>query len=470
MEFFGRKKELEMLETLYRNTPSFVVLTGKRRIGKTELIKQFCRNKRSLYLYVDSNKSSEILLEEFEREIRAILEMDDYIHFDNFGEMLGFLFIQKEELVIAIDEFQRFKKLDPSFITELQRTWDMKQSDSKVMLIASGSAMGMMRELFIERGSPLFKRAEMIMNLRPFRIDEVYNILKGIGIKKEKEMFDLYCLFGGTIYYYRLIEKFEVKDFRDTVEKLLLDDLAPLRTEIRDILIEEFGKSHATYFEILSAMAMGKTTKKEIGDRTHISSTSLSPYIFDLKEILMIVDHVIPVLEDRARTKKGIYVLRDNFFRFYFRFIYRNMSIYQIGRYDLISSKIDEQWDAFKGRIIEDLALEYAARTWIEDYPQIGKYWDRKGNEIDILGVDRKRRKIFLMEVKLRELSKNESLRIIDNMRRKAEILPFRYKEISLGLAASKIKGREELEKLGHVTLTLDDIVKRRIIDIIHQS
>ncbi len=80
------------------------------------------------------------------------------------------------------------------------------------------------------------------------------------------------------------MEKYEVKSFDEALEKLILSDLAPLRYEIRDILIEEFGKEHATYYEILSAMARGKATKSEIGDAAHISPSSLSPYLYDLIE------------------------------------------------------------------------------------------------------------------------------------------------------------------------------------------
>ena len=108
----------------------------------------------------------------------------------------------------------------------------------------------------------------------------------------------------------------EIGSFDDALNMLILDDLGPLRNEVREVLVEEFGGRHSTYFEILAALARGKCTKKEIGDSTHVEATSLSPYLYDLMELMQIVQLRTPVTEDPARTKKGRYVLTDNFFRF----------------------------------------------------------------------------------------------------------------------------------------------------------
>jgi hypothetical protein len=459
VKFYYRKKELEVLETLYRNKPSFVVVTGKRRVGKTEIIKQFLKGKKSLYLFADSNKSETILLAEFEEYIKNELKVKDYIKFKTYGQMLEFLLDYGEDLVVAIDEFQRFLDISPSFITDIQKHWDLRGDKSRLMLLISGSSVGMMKKIFVEKKAPLFKRADNIITLRPFSIREIFTVLEDLGLKDAKEKFDVHCLFGGTIFYYRLMEKYEVRSFDNALDRLLLSDIAPLRNEVKDILVEEFGKEHPTYYEILSAMAMGKSTKKEIGDVTHISANSLSPYFYDLIDILGVAGHEVPVTETPGRTKKGRYVLKDNFFRFYFRFIYRNMSLYQRGDYDAILGKVKADWNDFKGRLFEDIALDYATAALGSRYPEIGRFWDRRGNEIDVVGLNPKNGEMFLGESKLRELSADEALEIIRGLAGKAELVPFRAGNVRYGIFAQNVKDREKVEKEGHFVGTLNDII-----------
>jgi hypothetical protein len=460
MKFYNREKELELLETLYENKPSFVVLTGKRRVGKTELIKEFSKDKKSLYLFVDSNKSREILLSEYEDYIKEELELPEYVRFRTSSELIEFLLDYREGIVVAFDEFQRLLKIDPSSITEIQKQWDLKGDKSRVFLITSGSSIGMMKKIFIEEKAPLFKRADNIVALQPFSLKKIFGVMEGLGIRELKEKLDLYCLFGGTIYYYRLMEKYQVKSFQDALDRLILNELAPLKDEVREILIEEFGREHATYYEILSAMARGKAAKKEIGDATHISPSSLSPYLYDLMELLQVAEYVVPVTEDPRKTKKGRYFLKDNFFRFYFRFIYRNMSHYQIGNYDVIREKIASQWQDFKGRVLEDMALEFVRKTRVDEFPEVGRFWDRRGNEIDVVGINREKKEMLMVEVKVRKLSLGDAWSIINNLKEKSSLVPFPFKKVKYGVIAPEIEGRRRIEKEGYLTWTLEDFMQ----------
>ncbi len=156
MKFYFREKELKLLELMYGSSPSFIVLTGRRRVGKTELIKEHIKEKRSVYLFVDHNRSSEILIRDFESAIRKQLGLKEYIQFERFEDIFEYLLDLDEHIVVAIDEFQRFLKVDPAVITGLQRIWDLKGVGSKIQLIISGSSMGMMRKIFIDQGAPLF--------------------------------------------------------------------------------------------------------------------------------------------------------------------------------------------------------------------------------------------------------------------------------------------------------------------------
>ena len=190
MRFYGRERELELMEHLYATASSFLVVTGRRRVGKTELVLEFCKEKRALYFYVDANKSIGDLMEEFGRLMADALDLPGYIKTDTPEALLEFLFSYPEPLVVVFDEFQRFVKIHPSFISQMQRFWDTKTRDSRLFLIVSGSSVGMIREIFLEGGAPLFKRADNILTLRPFDPPECLAILRDLGVRDPQERLD----------------------------------------------------------------------------------------------------------------------------------------------------------------------------------------------------------------------------------------------------------------------------------------
>jgi AAA+ ATPase superfamily predicted ATPase len=460
MQFYNREKELALMQVLNYRNPSFLVITGKRRVGKTELIKQFIKDQRSLYLFVDSNKSIDILMDEFNQVIKEKLKLPDYIKVDAPENFLEFITSYEHDLVIAIDEFQRFLKVYPSFITQLQKYWDMKPDNCKVFLIVSGSSIGMIRKIFIEAQAPLFKRADNIMTLKPFTIHKTFAMLEDLGIKKMEDKLNLYFLFGGTIYYYRLFEKYQCAGFHDALEKLVFSDLAPLKDEVRDILIEEFGKEHSTYYEIISAISQGKCSMSEISEMTHVSASSLSAYFYDMIDILGIVEHRIPVTDDRKKSKRGRYFLKDNFFRFYGRFIYPMLSQYMAGINVSLSENVLQEWQSYTGKIFEDTVRDLIVEKIGSDYPEIGGWWNRKGDEIDILGIDQKDGKALAIEIKNKKLIQNEARDILKLTFGKTKLIKeISEMDIKVGIAARQIENSEQLEKEGFLVWELGDLL-----------
>lgn len=460
MQFYNREKELALMQLLKERSPSFLVITGKRRVGKTELIKQFIKDQRSLYFFVDSNKSIDILMDEFDHLLKERLKLPDYIKVDTPENFLEFLTSYEQDLVIAIDEFQRFLKVYPSFITQLQKYWDMKPDKCRVFLIASGSSIGMIRKIFIEAQAPLFKRADNIMTLRPFTIRETFAMLDDLGIKGMEDKLNLYFLFGGTIYYYRLFEKYQCTGFHDALEKLVFSDFAPLKDEVRDILIEEFGKEHSTYYEIISAISHGKCSMSEISEMTHVSASSLSPYFYDMINILGIVEHRIPVTDDQKKSKRGRYFLKDNFFRFYGRFIYPMLSQYMAGNYFSLTEKVLQEWQSYTGKIFEDTVRDLIVEKIGSDYPEIGSWWNRKGDEIDILGIDHKKGKALAVEIKNKKLTESEARDILKLTFGKTKLIKgISELDIKVGIAARQVENSEHLEKEGFLVWELGDIL-----------
>ena len=459
MRFYGRERELQLMEHLYARAPSFLVVTGRRRIGKTELIKEFCRGKPALYLYVDANKSITALMEEFGRLAAEALNLPGYIRTDTPETFLEFLFSYDQPLIVVFDEFQRFLKIHPSFISQMQRFWDLAGRDSHLFIIISGSSVGMIREIFLLGDAPLFRRADNILTLRPFSPRECFVILGDLGVQDPVEQLNLYLLFGGTIYYYTFLEKYGCTNLESALDQLILSDLAPLGREMSDVVVEEFGREYATYYEILGAIALGKRTLKEIADLVSLPSTSLPPYMRDLVDLLGIIEYRVPVTERGKRSKMGRYIFVDNFLRFYARFIYRNMSLYESGRFVLLKGRILGEWKGFSGWAFEEMARTLLARNLAEGYEEIGTWWNRRGDEIDLLAFGPEGS--LAIEIKNRDLTLGEARAILAALGEKIPLIKGLAGPVTTGIAARTVEGREELATEGFYPADLGDI--RRI-------
>ncbi len=456
MKFYNREKERGLMEQLYRSGPSFLVITGRRRVGKTELIKEFCKDKSALYYYVDQNKSIDILMEEFGRFTAANLNLPEYIRLNTPEALLEFLLSYDKPLVVVFDEFQRFLKIHPSFISQMQRFWDLKGKDSRIFLVISGSSVGMIRKIFLEGGAPLFKRADNILTLRPFGPAECFTILKDLGITDPAVRLDLYLLFGGTIYYYPFLFKYGCTDLTSSLESLVLSDMAPLRREMSDVLIEEFGKEHTAYYEILAAIAQGKCAQKEIADYTHLEPTSLPPYLRDLIDLMGIIEYRVPVTEMDRRSKMGRYLFSDNFFRFYARYIYRNMSLYQSGQYGPIKDRVLQDWRGFSGWAFEEMVRTLLREELAARYERIGSWWNRRGDEIDLLALGPDGN--LAVEIKNCDLSLSEARGLLSALGKKILLVKGLSGPVTLGIAARTIKGKESLIKEGYFIRDLADM------------
>ncbi|MBN1166872.1 MAG: ATP-binding protein [Methanospirillaceae archaeon] len=456
MEFYAREDELILMEQLKNASPSFLVITGRRRVGKTELIREFCRDKKFLYYYVDQNKSIDIMMEEFGRYTATILDLPGYVKIDSQESLLEFLFSYEHPVIVVFDEFQRFLKVHPSFISQVQRFWDMKNKTSCVFLIISGSSVGMIRKIFHDGESPLFKRADNILTLRPFSPRECLLILADLGVLDQKAQLDLYLLFGGTIYYYTFLEKYQCTSLEDALDRLVLNDLAPFRREMSDVLIEEFGREHATYYEILAAIAEGKCAQKEIADFTHLAPTSLPSYLKDLTDLLGIIEYRVPVTEHDRHSKMGRYFFSDNFFRFYARYIYRNMSLYQSGQYGLLKDRILSEWKGFSGVSFEDMVRSLLAQDLTGEYGHIGSWWNRRGDEIDLLALGEGGN--LAVEIKNRNLSYSDARDILNTLEKKIPLVKGICGPVTLGIAARTVTGKEELIREGYFIRDLADL------------
>jgi AAA+ ATPase superfamily predicted ATPase len=434
MKFYNREDELQELHHLRNTPPSMVVLTGRRRVGKTELIKKFLEDSTGVYFFVDSEKSEKMLINEFSGQLKECFDLGEYVRIEDWEMLLKLIFdiSRDRDVIVCVDEFQRFLQLNPSFINQLQKYWDMASAGSRVFFVLSGSSVGMMNRIFVEQNAPLFRRAQNILFIEPFDFKTINSILIDSGIADATARIEMYALFGGMIHYYTLLEHYGVKSAMDAINKLVLRKFAPLKNEVRDTMIESFGRDHRTYYSILTAIALGKSTKSEIANFVDVKVTSLSRYMDDLMNTVGVVQRLVPVTEPAPwRSKKGRYLLNDNFFLFWFRFIFRNMSHHELGDFEYIGDKVRQGFDSFVGRNFVGICREFLVDLNRQEpgqlpfrFDRIGSWWNRKGDEIDIVALNSETGEILFAECKWRAAA--VGCGVVEDLRQKARLVDWR--------------------------------------------
>lgn len=475
MKFYNRTLELEELKTLDKARPSLLVITGKRRVGKTELILHYLGGK-GLYFFVDHKKDEAILIQEFMEEVKQKYSVPDYIgEITSMEKFLSLLFdlAQKQDITVVFDEFQRFAKMNHSIINQFQKQWDIKHRQSRLFIIISGSSVGMIKKLFIQEEAPLFKRADNILYLESFSFPQIMKIAADLGIHDFQEQLQLYFMFGGVIYYYKLLEKYRITSFEEAVEKLVVREFAPLQQEVREILMESFGKEHRTYYEILNALALGKNTKKEMSGSVGVEETSLSPYLNDLRELVKVIEYRLPITEDQLKSKKGRYCLSDNFFIFWFTFIFRNAGYYEQKKYDLLKSIIMKKKEEFFGKAFEIFsreALQFLNQKKKAPFfmEHIGNWWGhyrdstgiRQEIEIDLCAINEKNQEILFGECKWQENASAPVL--LQKLQEKAGYVTWHRekREEYYVLFAKSFKDKEKIQDKKVFLFDLNDLEK----------
>jgi len=459
VRFYGRVKELSQLEDIF-NAPSssLVVFYGRRRVGKTELSKEFIKTKKSLYLFVET-KSEELLLRDLEIELEIITGMKPRL--DSFDDFFTLIFRMQEKMVIIFDEFQNFAKVNPDFYSKFQRYWDAHHRESRHMFIVIGSFVGMMKRIFEESKEPLFGRATCIFNIKPFTFADSYAFLKGLKSFELEEATKTYFILGGVPKYLLLAGQFSEPDVLSVFRKLFVDTQI-LMEEAKNILVLEFGSEHKGYFSILEAIASGKVVPSHIADYTALPHGTVSKYLNELVYKYEIIKKEEPVIRRGSRNSR--YFLQDNFFNFWFRFIYKYYGTFEIDP-DLAESIVLKDLNTYFGYAFEDVAKEVLVTLNKQQklpfrFTEIGKWW-KKETEIDLIAFDKSSRNSLFCEVKWKHLSEKDALNIIENLKSKSTKVEGTWKA-NYCLIAKKIEGKE---KMNFLALDLDDIKKNACKD-----
>lgn len=411
MRFYDRKEELEVLRRSkglsLNRSGQLVVVVGRRRVGKSSLIKKF--NKDGLYFFVSKKKSFN-LLREFSKVLAERLGHD--VVFEDWDTFIKevFLYSINHKCPIIFDEFQNFKYIEDGILDTFQKYWDVYEDQKNLFIIIAGSVIKLLEDIFYEYKEPLYKRATKRIFLHEFRFPVVYKILKD---NKREATLDLrgfiqyLTVFGGAPYYYSEIDKSDL--FNDTlistIAELVLAQGAVLQDEGREILIQEFGQEHPTYFAILESIALGKDTFTLIASHTNLDTGSLTTALQVLSNKFYLIRKQQPVFPNNQRITR--YKITNNFIKFWFRYIYANQSIIRSGYYKNIVDKIESELNELSGRFFEEMCLDFILSKSNEgdfDFPveEYGCWWDKKG-DVDLLVGNKSLKKVFVGECKLDE-------------------------------------------------------------------
>lgn len=384
MKFFDRKEEIESLRKIREKAKSvaqFTVVTGRRRIGKTSLVWKAYEDEPILYFFVARKVESE-LCESFCTEMEEKLGIPTMGKAERFAEIFEYLMKLSVErpLTLFIDEFQEFFRVNKSVYSDMQRIWDIYHTRARINLIVCGSIFSMMTKIFKDKKEPLYNRQTHFMTIRPFRTAVLKEILAEYNpAYTPEDLLALYSFTGGVAKYVQLLIDADATTKTDMLNHIVQADSIFLG-EGKAILIEEFGKDYGVYFSILSAIARGRTTRPEI---EKIVGKEISGYLTKLEKEYELISKKQPLFEKSA-TKNVRYAIDDNFFTFWFRFIYKYNYMLEIEGYEQVKKIILRDYDTFSGLMLE----RYFRSKLIEQhaYTRIGSWWDRKGeNEIDLI-------------------------------------------------------------------------------------
>ena len=414
MKFYNREKELGILarlSTLSRTSSHMVVVTGRRRVGKTELIRQFSKNKNNiLYLFV-SKKKPHVLLEEFKDILATKIPLLQTVSFDSFDDFFLFIinYMKEHPMFLVFDEFQNFENVDPSVFSIIQNQWDTNKDNIKGGFIFIGSVYTLMRRIFEGKKEPLFGRATSKLFIDPLDPDAIADILYDYNIDASAHLPFYFMLFGGIPKYYFLLDRYRLfnKASSDIIKTLYCEINAPLQNEGKELLIEEFGKNYYLYFSILQVIAGGETQMARIADGTGININSISKYLEELTSFYQVLERRVPVTEYKQEKKIGRYFIKDPALKFWFRYIFKNQSLIEIGDINGLTNKILDDLSTFMGKSFEELVRELLLKRNIEGslpfkFNKIGGFWTRKGGvEIDIAALDEDKGRILFGECKL---------------------------------------------------------------------
>lgn len=405
MKFIGRKREMEKLESEYSRDSSFVVIYGRRRVGKTTLIKEFLKDKTAFYFLateeIESQSMKRLAGVVARTTKNRLLQNATFTDWLDLFQVIADYEPEKKK-VFVIDEFPYLVKTNSAFPSILQNAWDEVLKDKKVMLILSGSLIGMMQKHALSYDSPLYGRRTSQMRLAPLLFTDIYAV-QSLSFTESVEQ---YAVTGGVPKYLEFFE--DGRELTEQIKDAVLSKNGFLYEEPFFLLKSE-SMTAVNYFSIIKAIADGNHKIGKIAGVLGIESSKLTPYLSTLSD-LGFVEKRTPVTEKNPeKSRKGLYFIADNFIRFWFKYVYPYKGELELDNMQIVLEEMKKDFETkFVAFAYEDICKDIFAnlckRGVIDFVPsRIGAYWlnDYTGDtEIDVMAVDNQNKRIFAGECK----------------------------------------------------------------------
>src|SRR5690554_1812110 len=325
MKFYDREQEIELLQRIESRsvtTARMTTVVGRRRVGKTTLLKVAFKQTPVLYFFI-AKKNEVLLCDEFTIEVQEKLGFS-LGNFQRFTDLFQSIMQLSEKInfTLVIDEFQEFENINRSVFSDMQNIWDSYKDQSTMNLILCGSIYSLMKRIFENSQEPLFGRATSKIMLKPFDIKTIKEILGDYNSGYSNEdLLAFYMVTGGVAKYIELLVMNEAFTKSAILDEMFKDNSIFLN-EGRDVLIEEFGKDYANYFSILSLIASSKNDRSSMES---ILNISVGGYLDRLENDFNIIKRIRPFMAKEG-SRNNRYRIEDNFLNFWFRFNYKYRS------------------------------------------------------------------------------------------------------------------------------------------------
>lgn len=399
MRFYGRTNEiseLNHLDKLSEEVSQFTVLMGRRRTGKTTLMAQAFSSKPYLYFFV-GKKAEQIQCADFQRQAEVVLGIRIHGQVTSIAALLEEIMQQSRErqVTLVIDEFQRLAEIDEGIISRIQDVWDRHHREAHIHLIACGSIYSMMRRIFEDRKEPLFGRKTARIDLKPFSIAMLKEILGEHNPQYTSEdLLMLYAVTGGVAKYVAQLMDEGCRTANDIVRAVCKPSSIFIE-EGTELLVGEFGRKYQIYYSILQLIASGMTSQSQIDS---IIEKNTGRYLDTLESEYSLIHRRRPMWA-KPNSQGVKYYIDDCFLMFWFRFIESNRSLIELGKYDLLEEIIRQEYPQYSGMVLEKYFRQlYGERDRVTE---VSHWWDASGeNEIDLIAIERLDKRATVAEVK----------------------------------------------------------------------
>jgi len=450
-KFVNREKELSLLEEEWKKEGGrLIVLYGRRRIGKTRLLTEFIKNKedRGIF-YIAEDSSRQVQINGLKDRIAEFLNdsLLRSLEIKEWSQLFEYLAknMPDQRYYLIIDEFPYLIKSDKTILSVLQRLWDTVFADSSVFIVLSGSLLGLMSDMVLSYASPLYGR-----RTRDILLEEMsFRDAKKFVSLSFRESLELYFITGGVPEY--LLKAAEYSSLSEFLEREFFNKMGYFYREPYFIISQEL-KELRSYFSILKAIAYGNTRPAEIANFVGMEAKKIYPYLENLIR-LGFVERQTPIF---GNSKKGIYLIKDNVFDFWFNFVFR----YRVEIERESFTPANDEMSKYHGKKFEEFVIKEVVHHLL-DCSKAGRWW-HKNEEIDVVAVNESKMEVAFFECKWSVLEKREVKKIIGELERKAELVRWNNKSRTerYGIIAKKIEDKEELQNEGFLVYDLEDLEK----------